>query len=210
MLFCSACEEPEDHSSYSYQLDRFLKTLEVDSAELVAYDKLTGLRDSLLGKHFRDVKLLSNSGREVSISSLEGPVLIETFASWCSPCVSSIPALNSMAEKYQDQINFILITQETQNEFDATKFGIANNIKLMHANNEFKPGNIIYLKSGTMKSVLPFPTTYFLDDKKTIRNINIGAPRVGTYGGTTYSKKEVTKMNIARIEAEILEIISNQ
>lgn len=41
-------------------------------------------------------------------------VVLEFWATWCNPCVRSIPHLNSLAEKFKsDSVIFISITKET-------------------------------------------------------------------------------------------------
>src|SRR5688500_5109113 len=55
--------------------------------------------------------------KEYSFTSLEGPVFetakqskplfLQVTASWCVPCRAEIPALNQVAEKYRDQVDFV-------------------------------------------------------------------------------------------------------
>ena len=45
----------------------------------------------------------------MSLADLKGKVvLIDFWATWCPPCVASIPALNALAQKYHDQ-GFVIL-----------------------------------------------------------------------------------------------------
>ena len=48
-------------------------------------------------------------GKPVSLAELKGKVvLVDFWATWCPPCVASIPALDAMAQKYQDK-GFVIL-----------------------------------------------------------------------------------------------------
>lgn len=53
-------------------------------------------------------------GRPVSLRTLKGRkvVVVEFWATWCSPCRASIPHLTEMQKKYRDQVVFVSITKE--------------------------------------------------------------------------------------------------
>ena len=53
------------------------------------------------------------SGREVSLASLRGKVvLINFWATWCPPCRAEIPDLVALQEKYRDQLQIIGISED--------------------------------------------------------------------------------------------------
>ena len=47
-------------------------------------------------------------------------VVVERWATWCPPCVSSIPHLNKLFEKYKGRVDFVGVTDET----DAAKIKV--------------------------------------------------------------------------------------
>ncbi len=43
-------------------------------------------------------------GREVDLSTLRGPMVVNLWASWCGPCRRELPVLQSFHEQYGDQV----------------------------------------------------------------------------------------------------------
>jgi thiol-disulfide isomerase/thioredoxin len=63
----------------------------------------------LVGKPAPPIAGTDLDGHRVSLADLRGKVvLVDFWASWCSPCVASIPALNSLARKYGDR-DFVIL-----------------------------------------------------------------------------------------------------
>ncbi|MDQ3079120.1 MAG: TlpA family protein disulfide reductase [Pseudomonadota bacterium] len=58
-----------------------------------------GLDRSHKGKSAPDVNFLAPDGGETSLAELEGPVLVNLWASWCAPCVKELPTLNALARR---------------------------------------------------------------------------------------------------------------
>ena len=58
---------------------------------------------SLLGKKLpiRDFEVLV--GDTSSFSDLEGPVVVDLWATWCGPCVAAMPHLQELGEAYKDR-----------------------------------------------------------------------------------------------------------
>lgn len=58
---------------------------------------------------------------KLNAASLRGKVVIlEFWATWCGPCVASIPHLNRLAEKFKDQpVQFVAITPEDEPKIKA-------------------------------------------------------------------------------------------
>ncbi len=59
-----------------------------------------------------DISLRDTSGNLVNLSEFKGKcLLIDFWASWCSPCIENIPALNQLAQHYNpDSVQFISIS----------------------------------------------------------------------------------------------------
>ena len=57
-----------------------------------------------------DFTVYDGEGNPLVLSSLRGkPVLVNFWASWCSPCKSELPDLETAFLKYGDKIDFLLV-----------------------------------------------------------------------------------------------------
>jgi len=66
-------------------------------------------RLDLLGKPAPPITGTDVDGQPVSLADLKGKVvLVDFWATWCPPCVASIPALNALAQKYHDR-GFVIL-----------------------------------------------------------------------------------------------------
>lgn len=56
-------------------------------------------------------------GRSVDLSTLRGPLIINAWASWCTPCRKELPILQEFHERYGDQVGVLGIDfQDAQTE----------------------------------------------------------------------------------------------
>jgi len=66
-------------------------------------------RLDLIGKPAPPIAAADVDGKPVSLADLKGKVvLVDFWATWCPPCVASIPALSEMAQKYHDK-GFVIL-----------------------------------------------------------------------------------------------------
>lgn len=67
-----------------------------------------------------DAVLLDLDGREVVITDLQGPTVINFFATWCAPCRDELPEFEEVFQARQADIGFIGVnTRET--DFEAVQ-----------------------------------------------------------------------------------------
>jgi len=67
----------------------------------------------LLGQQIGDFQFTALDGSEITRDSLEGKVVVIDFwATWCGPCIESLPNLNTVYEKYKDHagVQFLAVS----------------------------------------------------------------------------------------------------
>jgi len=88
--------------------------------------------DELVGKPAPSFTLLNMNGRNVSIASLRGKVvLINFWATWCPPCKDEIPSLNALYEKYRGRDFVLLAVSTDSSREDVEKFMKKYGVKFM-------------------------------------------------------------------------------
>jgi thiol-disulfide isomerase/thioredoxin len=60
-------------------------------------------------------------GPDVELSSLEGPLVVSLWASWCGPCRKEMPALEAFHQQYGDQVAIIGINRQDPRSEEAMK-----------------------------------------------------------------------------------------
>lgn len=108
------------------------------------------------GLRFPDFSVYDINKRKLELSKLRGKyVLVQIWASWCTPCVAEMPDLKEMYNKYKDS-NFELISFSIDRDATAFKKAVEKyemNWSLVYGNNE------LYNALGT----LPIPLVYLID-----------------------------------------------
>jgi cytochrome c biogenesis protein CcmG/thiol:disulfide interchange protein DsbE len=140
---------------------------------LLAYGFRTNPRDipsPLVGKPAAPFSLRSFDGREVSLDSLRGTVVVLNFwASWCYPaCYDEAPALERAWLRYKDQgATFIGINIQDREE-PARRFLDQFNLRFINAPDTTGRVAVDY-------GVYGVPETYFIDRRGRIRLKHVGA-----------------------------------
>jgi len=132
----SAGAAPVEYHATLTQLTHALKVDEPIAADVFAFSPPADAREQpsnatgrvdLTGKDAPEFKAVSLDGKSYSLESLKGkPVLLDFWASWCGPCLKSMPALEKLHAEYKDQGLVILgidvgETRDTVEKFLQTK-----------------------------------------------------------------------------------------
>ena len=117
-----------------------------------------------------------NSITKVSLTDYRGQVVMINFwATWCSPCREEMPAIQSVYEEYQEQGLVVLAVNTTfqDNEFDVKDFVAEYNLSFP----------ILLDRSGDVSQqyqLRGLPSTYFIDRRGVIQAVIVGGPMKDT------------------------------
>ena len=65
--------------------------------------------------NFPIANILNHSSVSSSFQQFKDRLLIvDFFGTWCVPCVRALPKLSALQEKYKNEINILLVSEETQ------------------------------------------------------------------------------------------------
>jgi thiol-disulfide isomerase/thioredoxin/outer membrane lipoprotein-sorting protein len=77
----------------------------------------------LVGQIAPDVTLTRADGTKVALSTLRGkPVLLDFWATWCGPCIASMPSLHHIYEEVKGKEIEVVAIDEDQKAEDATQY----------------------------------------------------------------------------------------
>lgn len=81
--------------------DGLSKKLKLSPLAIAVYERIELRRDNPVGTEFKDVELMDTAGRPIKISSFKGKyILLDFWASWCSPCRREFPGLKKLYQNY--------------------------------------------------------------------------------------------------------------
>ena len=121
---------------------------------------------ALIEKSAPDFTLRDLRGNQVRLSDFRGqPIVLNFWATWCSPCRVEIPHLEALYTKYKDQ-GLVVLGMNTETDYMKVK--------------RFAEPRISYtvlLDGGTQAQgydVSGIPCTYYIDREGIIRHRSIG------------------------------------
>lgn len=126
------------------------------------------LKRMLTNEPAKDFELDTIDGRKVRLSDLRGKiVMIDFWATWCAPCIQSVPTLVRLYEKYGKQgFEVLYVSGDSETEkYKVAPFAKAKNINFP-----------VMLEAGLLKTydIKVFPTTIFIDRNGNIRHRDVG------------------------------------
>ena len=77
----------------------------------------------MLGKAAPEASFTTSDGKKIDLASYRGkPVLIDFWATWCGPCLLSMPSLNRIYSDYQSKGLTVLTFDQDSEAEDATEY----------------------------------------------------------------------------------------
>ena len=121
---------------------------------------------ALIGKPAPDFTLRDLKGNQVSLSDFRGqPVVLNFWATWCSPCRVEIPHLEALYTKHKDQ-ELVILGMNTETDYMKVKRFAVPRISYT-----------VLLDGGTQAQaydISGIPCTYYIDRKGIIRHRVVG------------------------------------
>jgi thiol-disulfide isomerase/thioredoxin len=120
-----------------------------------------------IGLQSSDFSLEDLSGKQITLSSLQGKAVILNFwATWCPPCKEEMPLLQDYARRYPDRLVVVGVDyQEDQRDVAAFVHDLDIQFPIV-LDNQGSVANQYFVRS--------FPTTFFIDSSGVLRAQHIG------------------------------------
>jgi len=140
------------------------------------YEEAHNLFDSLVnielnGSYMDNFTFNTLKGKQITLYDIKKPVYLITYASWCISTKGEIPAINALATKYQDKIDFVILFWDTQKTTKKMSKSYNENIKILYVDELNNKDSFVI---SQLKHSLGLPTTFLLDGTKKIVDIRRG------------------------------------
>jgi peroxiredoxin len=132
-------------------------------------DNLPGLK---VGEMAPDFELKTLDGKTAKLSDYRGKkVILNFWATWCPPCKAEMPDIQKYHQEVGDSVVILAVNIDPQ--YDVQKFAREANVTfpvLLDSKDEV----------NTLYRILTIPTTYFIDEKGTIRSKHLSIMSIET------------------------------
>jgi AhpC/TSA family. len=177
--FTALSQDHEPVGLFSYVIGKNIRSYTYKSQ--IAYDKgnmerAEFLFDSLISNvvvnsYMDNFRIRKLSGKKIELYEFKKPIFLMTYASWCTPGVGEIPALNKIAESEYKDIDFIVLFWDSKDKIKKIARQYSNKITIVYVD-ELENNNDHIIE--TMKHSLGFPTSFFIDENKKIIDVRRG------------------------------------
>lgn len=152
----------EQHAKTAYRFRDF------ERAEFL-FDSLVD--NVLKGSYMDNFRFTGLNGKPVKLYDLEKPVYLITYATWCITTKGEIPALNQLADKYHDKIDFVVLFWDTKKSTKRAAKAYSKNISVVYVDELYNRDAFVVSR---LKHTLGLPTTFLLNKNKEILDIRRG------------------------------------
>jgi len=159
------------------------------------------------GLSLNEFKFTSINDNLISLKNLGSPSIIKISASWCKPCIAEIPAINKIAEEFEEELKVIILFWDNKESVLKMKNDYSSKIELIPSVTESKENR--RLEISGFEHYLGFPASYYLNDSKEIMYLSRGAvtEREKTENREAISEKEANEKNYENIKKIVLSLI---
>ncbi|MEL6812323.1 MAG: redoxin domain-containing protein [Bacteroidota bacterium] len=120
------------------------------------------------GTYLDNFKVRKFSGRKIELYKFEKPIYLVTYASWCVPGVGEIPAFNDIAERYHEDVDFVILFWGSKKKIRKFKKKFNKYVNVLYVDEKNNRSDFVI---RTMKHSLGFPTSFFIDKDKKILDV---------------------------------------
>ncbi|MDT0651410.1 TlpA family protein disulfide reductase [Autumnicola edwardsiae] len=157
------------------------------------------VNNCLRNSYIDNFRFYSLKKKPVQLYQFKKPVYLITYASWCIQGKGEIPAINKLAEKYENQIDFIVLFWDSADMAKNSAKEFSKNINVVYVD-ERKNADPFVIKN--LKHSLGLPISFLISGDRRIEDIrrSIFLP----YNATA---KESYDLNYESIEEGISSIL---
>nr|WP_314839824.1 thioredoxin family protein [uncultured Flavobacterium sp.] len=127
------------------------------------------VQHKLNGTLFDDFTIKGYNSKKVILHKINKPILLVTYASWCVRNKGDAPALNTLANKYGNDLQIVIVFWDKKKNLKKTVNQFNSKIKICYANEAYQNDFKIV---ATLKHTLGMPTVYYIDENKKVVTIN--------------------------------------
>jgi thiol-disulfide isomerase/thioredoxin len=154
--------------SYTYKSQIAYDEGNIEYAEFL-YDSL--ISNVVVNTYMDNFKVNKFSGKKIELYDFKKPIFLMTYASWCTPGVGEIPALNKIAEEEYNHVDFIVLFWDSKEKIRKIARKYSNKINIVYVD-ELENNNDHVIE--TLKHSLGLPTSFFIDEKRKILDVRRG------------------------------------
>ena len=130
------------------------------------FDSLVDNR--LAGTTFDDFTFKQANGKKLQLGKIKKPTVVITYASWCVLSKGEVPALNKLAQKYGNDVRFVVLFWDRKQNMEKIARKFSKRINVCYAHEYYKNDAPIV---AALKHKLGLPTTYYLDENLKVVDI---------------------------------------